>query len=94
MTALALVPGDASPVVVTLAMACRQVAFWERVWCEANADLVTHADGPERGAARARFDAADARLDAARNRRDRLIAESVGERWLWLAAADGEVIRG
>lgn len=88
--AFALVSGAAAPSTVTLGMALAAVRFWEGVFDKAAGDLAIAADTPERIEARRRFDAANARLEQALNRRDRLICESEGIRWLWVAGEGGE----
>jgi hypothetical protein len=92
--ALALFVGAAEPSTVTLGMAVAIVRAAERHCDNAAAELVLLADdGPERDEARLRFDAACDRLDAALNRRDRVISELGAEPWLW-AVPPLEVARG
>lgn len=89
--ALQLVRGDGYRSEITLSMAVTSVRYWERAYMRASGDLAILADTPDRDEARRRFDVADVQLEAALNRRDRLIAEIGGERWLWVAGrnADG-----
>jgi hypothetical protein len=82
---LALVRGDGYRSEVTLGMAVCSVRYWERTFERAASDLAIAADGPDRDDARRRFDLADVQLEAALNRRDRVIAELGGDRWLWVA---------
>ena len=75
---------------VTLGMVVAVVRAAERHFDRASVELVlAPEEGPEREAAQLGFDAAADRLDAALNRRDRLIAELGGERWLWVAGVSG-----
>lgn len=91
---LALIVGCGYSSEVTLGMVVAAARCAERRLDNANAELVACADdGPERDDARLRFDAACDRLDAALNRRDRLIAEMGGEPWLWLVAGPAEGVR-
>lgn len=89
--ALKLVRGDGVPDTVTLGLALSAVRYWERALETAAGELVSLAGTPASDEARVRFDGVSARLDAALNRRDRLIAEMGGERWLWVATAADEV---
>lgn len=92
LPALTLVVGAAERSTVTLGMTVAIVRAAERHFDDAGAKLVlAPEDGPERAAAQEHFDAAADRLDAALNRRDRLISELGGERWLWLASEGTDV---
>jgi len=89
--ALTVLRGSAEPAVVTLAIARNAVGFWERTLDKAIEDLLDAATTPDLTEARRRVEVTHDRLAAARNRRDRLIAEAHGRRWLALAreSADG-----
>lgn len=89
--ALQLVRGDGYRSELTLGVAVTSVRYWQRAHERAAGDLAIAADTPDRDEARRRFDLADLQLEAALNRRDRLIAEMGGERWLRVAGrhADG-----
>lgn len=82
--ALALIAGAAEAVEVTLGMAWSAVRFWEGVFEKAAGELAIASTTPGRSEARRRFDAANARLEQALNRRDRLYYETQGLRWLEL----------
>lgn len=86
---LALVRGDGYRSELTLGVAVTSVRYWQRAHERAAGDLAIAADTPGRDEARRRFDLADVQLEAALNRRDRLIAEMGAERWLWLAGQNG-----
>jgi len=88
--ALACVRGDAVSSTVTLGMAINAVRFWEGVFDKAAGDLAIASSTPERVEARRRFDAANARLEQVLNRRDRLVCEAQGLRWLWPAGEDAD----
>lgn len=92
--ALALLRGDGDAYPVTLGQARTAIDFWERAWIEAAGDLGVATTDPEREEARRRTDVASYRLDRALDRRDRLVAELQGLRWLWVAGAAGEVTFG
>lgn len=93
--ALAVVRGDARPVVVTLAMAVAAVGYWERLFDDAVEGLCNTGPGTtaER-LARGYLCTVSLRLDAACARRDRIQAERLGRRWLRLVAGTQAVPRG
>ncbi len=89
--ALTLLRGAADPATVTLAIARAAVDRWELTLDQAIGAMLDAATTPELTEARRRVEVTHVRLDAARNRRDRLVAELQGLRWLWPAGenADG-----
>ena len=82
--ALQLIRGSADPCTVTLSIARTSVLFWERTVDKAVDALLDATATPDMTVARLRLEVAHDRLVAARNRRDRLISELQGIRWLWL----------
>jgi len=89
--ALQLLTGAGYRSELTLGMTVASVRYWERAIERAASDIAVAADGPDRDEARRRFDMADVQLEAALNRRDRVIAQMGGQPWLWVAGegADG-----
>lgn len=81
---LRLIEGDAQGSTVTLLLACRSIAYWERTLDRATDELCALEPHKrlERHCARARLFRAAEQLEFARARRDRIQAERDGERWL------------
>jgi hypothetical protein len=88
--ALALLRGDADRSEVTLGQAHTAIDYWERTWIDAAGDLGVATTDAEIQAARRRADVASYRLDRALDRRDRLVCELQGLRWLWLAGSNAD----
>jgi hypothetical protein len=87
---LRAIRGSAESSTVTLGMALSALRFWEGVFEKAAGDLAVASDTPERIEARRRFDAANVRLEQVLNRRDRLVCETQGLRWLWVAGSNAD----
>ena len=85
--ALRLIEGAGAAYPISLLIARRSVAFWQGAVDRASDDLVACGlnDHATRYLARARFYHACDQLQAALNRRDRLVAESQNLAWLWVA---------
>lgn len=87
---LTCLPGLADSRPVSLLGARYAIAYWERAVDQATDKLL---DSPiaDLGVARYRLFSVHDRLQAARNRLDRIVAEGQGLRWLWVAGenADG-----
>jgi hypothetical protein len=87
--ALRLVRGAAEPSTVTLGLAVASVRCWERNLDRAFDDLLDPASKLSQHEAWQRVEATHLGLLAARNRRDRVICELGGERWLWPVEGGG-----